>query len=254
MATGQRDAIELQSGTGVFDFRDATFVGIETILVTGTGNNSLAVSNSQFVNLAAIQLGSGADTLTVTMVAGQTMDLSAKTPSLGLVETWNNTGSGNVMATGAQFNLINYLVMSNSNLTLTSTSTRLAGMVDGELVGVASVTLAATTAGQTLDVGTQTEGLRLNGSTFADTVRGGSGNDSIASLSGADNIAGGAGNDVIALSTAASMAGVIIDGGTNGLSGDRDTLLIAGAGTIDLTTATLTGIESIRNGISGDTV
>ena len=253
---GQRDTIELQSGSGVHDFTGAKVSGIESLVTLGTTNEVVVLTAAQFSDLDRIQLGAGSDILSVRLSAGGSIDTTTRVRSWTGIETFAIDGfSGAISMTGAQFDQVTSIALAGpADLRLTSGSARLTAMTDAQLQGVTHVTLAATAHGQVIDLGPQSEAFLLDGSTFAETIRGGSGNDSLRSSGGADSLGGGAGDDILTVTAAHLVAGLVLDGGANSLTGARDVLQITGAVNQDFGLMTLTGIETLRvNTATADT-
>ena len=75
-----------------------------------------------------------------------------------------------------------------------------------------------------------------------DTIDGDSGNDTLNGQGGSDTLTGGSGNDILTWDSDDTLIG-----GAN-----RDTVLIAGAGTVDLDTMKIGGIEAINLGVGDD--
>ena len=248
----ERDVIELQGQTGTYDFTALTLVDIEAITATGSASESVLLTHAQFASLDAIQLGSGADTLTVSLAAGQTLDLRAKTLGLTGIETWTILGGGSLLMTGAQFNQVTAVnATSPTTLELTAGSARLGAMADAQLTGVGSISIrGATVTGQVLDLRNQTEGLALIGSALTDTILGGSGDDTLRSSGGPDSLSGGAGNDIFLIEPGIDIDQLKLDGGANGTVGDRDLVQLTGGLAYDLTRVTLTGIETIKTNVA----
>lgn len=248
----ERDVIELQGQTGAYDFTALTLVDIEAITATGSASESALLTHARFASLDAIQLGSGADTLTVSLAAGQTLDLRAKTLGLTGIETWTILGGGSLLMTGAQFNQVTAVnATSPTTLELTAGSARLGAMADAQLTGVGSISIrGATVTGQVLDLRNQTEGLALIGSALTDTILGGSGDDTLRSSGGPDSLSGGAGNDIFLIEPGIDIDQLKLDGGANGTVGDRDLVQLTGGLAYDLTRVTLTGIETIKTNVA----
>ena len=112
-------------------------------------------------------------------------------------------GSGNDTIVGAQNDT---LLTGGGGTDTLQVGARFNNTGDGQITGIENVTL---TAAATLDLGDQTEGFIITGSSGVDTITGGT---------GADSISAGAGNDVIIV-TASNDA--LLDGGT-----DTDTLQV----------------------------
>jgi Ca2+-binding RTX toxin-like protein len=82
-----------------------------------------------------------------------------------------------------------------------------------------------------------------------DTLTGGAGNDTILGGTGRDNINAGDDDDTISLANGDFETGEVITGGLG-----TDTLLLTSAGTVDFTTGTLTGLETLSGSLGDDTV
>lgn len=82
----------------------------------------------------------------------------------------------------------------------------------------------------------------LNGTSGADTIRGGTGNDFISGLGGADSLVGGAGDDVFAFASAKTLAAAVaVDGGM----GD-DTLQVDAGGRTQIDLSRVFNIEALH--------
>ncbi|WP_291865952.1 DUF5801 repeats-in-toxin domain-containing protein [Bradyrhizobium sp.] len=93
---------------------------------------------------------------------------------------------------------------------------------DAQFAHVENLTIAA--SGLTINLGDQTEGFTVTGSSGSDAVTAGSGNDIIDTLAGGGTVAAGAGDDRVRYY---NTAGLTLDGGANGGAGD--TLVMTGA-------------------------
>ncbi|MGY4506371.1 hypothetical protein ACVWYH_010328 [Bradyrhizobium sp. GM24.11] len=91
----------------------------------------------------------------------------------------------------------------------------------------------------------------LIGSSEANILTGGSGNDAITGGAGADTIVGGAGDDTINLANGDFAAGESIDGGAQTTA---DSIVLTNATTVDFSTGTVTGVETLTGGTGADTV
>jgi T1SS-143 domain-containing protein len=105
--------------------------------------------------------------------------------------------------------------------------------VDSQIVNVENVSMASS---GTLDLSLQSEGMNITGSTSADTIYGGLGNDVITGGAGADTIHAGDGDDTIYGMPTDSM----LDGG-NG----TDTLMVAGGLNNSLGNSAIINIENV---------
>jgi Ca2+-binding RTX toxin-like protein len=100
----------------------------------------------------------------------------------------------------------------------------------------------------------------VNGSNFNDSITGdgnanviygNGGNDGITGGAGADTLYGGDGNDTFSLANGDFAAGETIDGGANTTS---DAIVLTNATTVNFTTGTLSGLETLTGSTSNDTV
>jgi T1SS-143 domain-containing protein len=201
------DSIVLTDQTAV-DFTTGTIAGVET-LTGSSGADAVTMSAQQWGGFTTINLANdsgGNDVLNV-QVNG-TVDISAGTaPSVSNVEVGNLTGTGNadtITLTGAQLNAILIsgtidLGLGTDTINLTSHSSDLVTLgntSNASIVGVEVFSAATATGTVTFDFAAQSEGLKLVGSRFDDTITGGTGGDIIIAGGGNDLITGG-GSDVI---------------------------------------------------------
>ena len=198
---------------------------------------------SQWAGFTTIDLGAGAsDTLNV-VASGNIAALGS--PAISNVEIGNLTGtSGNdsVTLSGAQLNAIiigagtvNLGAGTGDTINLTSTSTDLntLGATDASIQGVEAISAATAAAGVTITLSGQGEAFTITGSGNADTITGGT---------GADTINAGGGNDTINLANGQFAAGELIDGGAQTTA---DAIVLTNATTVDFTTGTVTGVETL---------
>jgi Ca2+-binding RTX toxin-like protein len=108
--------------------------------------------------------------------------------------------------------------------------------------------------GVTITLSGQSEAFTLTGSAQADSITGGSGNDIITGGAAADTLAGGAGDDTFNLASGDFATGESISGGSDSGSGDRDRIVLTGTQTVDFSTGTLSGIETLTGSGGADTV
>ena len=185
--------------------------------VAGTGSSFLLPFDGNY-NLLARQTDEAgnasprSDQLTVTL------HTSTTTGSAG-DDTFNGFQGNATLSGGA----------GTDTLVLTGTSSDLNAATDDQLTGVEVITEVTAPSGVALDLHQQTDGFKVTGSSFNDTLTGSLGNDSLNSGSGNDTVLGGAGND-----TLNGMAGNdSLSGGagndmlSGGVGGDN---LIGGAG------------------------
>ena len=87
----------------------------------------------------------------------------------------------------------------SNTLLLTATSTRLNVASDSQIRNVGVISAAGARSPVTINLTTQTESFSITGSIYADTLIGGSGNDTFVGFVGGDMIVGGAGYDTFVL-------------------------------------------------------
>lgn len=103
-----------------------------------------------------------------------------------------------------------------------------------------STAAAFDAAAPILSTGSAAGATRAVGSAFGDRITGSGGNDTIEGGPGADRLSGRAGDDLFILRAGDAAPGERIDGGA-----DRDRISILGGGTVDLSGATIAGVEEI---------
>jgi VCBS repeat-containing protein len=187
------DAIVLTNQTTI-NFTTGTIVGVETL--TGSGSSdTVTMSAQQWAALSTINLaGGGSDALTVN-VSGSVNISAASATTVSNTETGSLTGSGGadtITLTGAQLDAI--LIGSGTinlgggtdTIVLTSTSNDLNGLNDAGLSSVEAISAAGATAGVKVNLANQSEAFAVTGSGFADTLVGGTTNDTLTGGAGAD--------------------------------------------------------------------
>ncbi|MCA0404937.1 MAG: hypothetical protein LCH39_02135 [Proteobacteria bacterium] len=237
---GGADVINTGGGNDTVTYR-----GTESTINGGTGTNTLVLSNVTFVNLGNSDQTNG-DAVNVSNF--QNVDGSALGASLTLTGSSNtNTligGSGNDTIDGAGgADTIN---AGNGNDTVTErgAETAIDGGSGNDLVviaagsGVTSVNLSVSagsdqTTGDTVsvvnfesfDASALSAALVVTGSSAANTISTGAGDDTIAGNGGADIISAGGGNDTVTYTNAEAS----IDGGTG-----TNTLIMSTGATVNL--------------------
>ncbi len=232
LKAGVTDAITVKLGADVGSNDDNVVNG-----GAGMANTDLTVTATDpdsFDSTTGITGGTGTDTITITMVAAGTADISGSTGIDVLNVIDYTTGADIVVTAGAN--------------------------------GSTPLTVNATTqdSGETMDFNGQnsTVGVTINAGAGADSLDGGAGGDTIngnagidtidgqanSAVTGADNISAGAGNDIINVSTAESefsnssttaLVTDTVDGGAG-----TDTLAFGAVAT--LTKAELANISNIE--------
>ena len=102
---------------------------------------------------------------------------------------------------------------------------------------------------ENVDASGSSTAVTLTGSSGANTLKGGAGADTITGGAGADTLTGGGGNDTFNLANGDFAAGESIDGG-----GNTDSIVLTNTTTVDFTTGTVTGVETINGSSGNDTV
>jgi large repetitive protein len=193
------------SVAGTNDLTGVIITSIEN-LAAGNGGQTVTMTASQFIGFSNINMGNGTDTLNVNVTG--TVDISSNNiPSITNVENRNLTGSaGNdsITLTGTQLNTFTLIDLGGGTdtINLTSTSSGLNSLSDTGLQGVEVISAAGVLGGAVINLGNQSDGFTITGSTI--------GGDNITGSSGADIINTGGGGDVINGFIGADT----IDGGT----------------------------------------
>ncbi|MDB5707151.1 MAG: hypothetical protein JWN66_4267, partial [Sphingomonas bacterium] len=225
--------------------------GLDKLYGEGTDDLLVIDSASDLIAGEVYDGGAGSDTLSLT--GGGTFDLS--TVSLVSVERLDNI-YGTAVLTTAQ--LASFTYLSGTISFATTGAVTLGGSYN-------NVTFLLNAGGNTIDASTASSGIRVIGSVVGesitgsgyadqleggggiDTINGGGGDDTLRGGAGADIVNGGSGNDVILFDSASDLAaGEQIDGGA-----DFDLIRLSSFGgsiALNLTTATMTGIEGIDTG------
>ncbi|MGE0503572.1 MAG: DUF5801 repeats-in-toxin domain-containing protein [Rhizobiaceae bacterium] len=221
--------------TGTFgNFAASTFSGVEHIAVTtGSVADNITLTAQQWANLDSIDLGNGANTVTV-QLGGPAGDISGlglpAISNVNSVELNGTTGNDSITLTGEQLNAFTSIALSSGTdtISITSTSAGLNGMSDGNLSGVETISASTAAAGVTIDLSSQSaEGFVVTGSNFADTLIGGAKVDFITGGEGNDFLYGG-GEDDRYLFRFTGDGHDTIDETTGG--GNNDTISIAASG------------------------
>src|SRR5262249_36555214 len=155
------------------DFTTGAVTGVET-LTGSTGGDTVTMTAAQFAGFNAINTGGGTDTLIVNI--NGTVDISSgNNPTLTSLETVSLNGSaGNdtITLTGAQLNGFTKIDLGGgtNTINLTSTSTGLNGLSDVNLANVVAISATGAAAGVVINLGNQSEGFTITGSSNADTI------------------------------------------------------------------------------------
>jgi Ca2+-binding RTX toxin-like protein len=196
--TGSSGADIINAGAGndtIIGFVGADTInggpGYDTIVLTATSADLNSASDAQIVNVEAVSAA--------TATSGVTINLHHQT------EGFTITGSSYAdVLTGGSGNdaFVGFVGADTINggpgydtIKLTATSPDLNSASDAQIVNVEAISAATAATGVIIDLHNQTEGFRITGSKFSDTLIGGSGNDSLAGGSGDDTLTGGGGND-----------------------------------------------------------
>ena len=248
------DAIVLQ-GAGTYDFSAGSLSSIET-LTGSSGADAVTMTASQFTGITAINLGGGTDSLTVNVSGAQ--NLSAATfPTVSNTESVILQGSAaadTVTLSGAEANVFTKIDLGGSadTLVLTSTSTGLNSLSNGNLVNVETISAAGAAAGVSINLANQSEGFTIIGSAHADTFTGGSAADTFNLAEGdftaGKSITGNGGIDTIALTS----AGASYDLSAGTIASIENVTGSAGSETLTLTSGQLLSLSSIDMGAGSD--
>ena len=111
-------------------------------------------------------------------------------------------------------------------------------------------TASIVTGFENVDASTVSSAVILTGSSAANTLKGGFGADAITGGAGADTLSGASGNDTFNLTNGDFAAGELIDGS----GGTGDAIVLTNATSVDFTTGTVTGIETLIGSSGSDTV
>ena len=216
--TGSTGADDIDAGAG-----NDTIVGFgagdvvdgganyDTLILAATSAALNNAANGAFVNVEAVS-AAGA-------IAGVVLDLGKQSDGFDIAGSAQadtiigSTGADDIDAGAGNDTIVGFIgadsVDGGANtdtLTLAATSAALNAASDGNLVNVEIVSAAAALIGVVLNLGNQSDGFAIIGSSQGDTVTGstgadvinaGSGNDTVIANSGNDVVDGGAGNDVM---------------------------------------------------------
>jgi len=197
----------------------------------GIGNDTITLSDNHFITGESIDGGSDDDEL----ILGSAITVDFTIGTLTGLETLTGSSSADVVTiSGAQlnqFNMIDFNAGTTDTLSITSTSTGLNSLSNANLSNLEIITATTAGAGVVLDLSAQTEDFDITGSSFADTLSGGNGNDTF-------NLANGDFD-----------AGESIDG-----NGGTDEIILTDATTVDFTTGTLLDLELLTGSLGNDDV
>ena len=246
------DTIDGGGGADVISSGDGNdtvyYYGAETSIDGGNGTNTLILRAATTVNLANADQTSG-DTTTVANF--QNVDASSLAIGVSLTgsaganmltggagnDTIDGGGGADVIATGGGDDIVTYhgtetSIDAGSGVdTLVMVATGGTTAVNFSVTAGSDQTTGDTTAVanfENLDASALTTGITVTGSTSANVITTGSGNDTIDGNGGGDTINAGAGNDTVAYWGTETS----IDGGTG-----NNTLLMKVAGTVNLASA-----------------
>lgn len=202
------------------------------------GNDTFNLANGDYS--AAEVIDGGADIDNITFTNATTINFTTGTLT-SIEELFGSAGSDVVTITGAQLNNFTNINFNagTDTLNITSTSTGLNALANGNLQGLENISAASAAAFVTIDLSNQTEAFTITGSAFDDFIRSGT---------GVDVINGGNGNDTIYLANGDFGVGESLTGGAN-----TDNITFTNATTVNFTTGTLATIE-VLNGSGGNDV
>jgi Ca2+-binding RTX toxin-like protein len=186
---------------------------IDTIVLTATSTDLNQAADNNILNIEAVSAAGAA--------AAVTINLSSQSDGFTITGSGYNdtiTGSSNAdkINAGAGNDTIKEFVGADvvdggtgtDTISLTATSTDLNSAIDENIIGVENISAAGATVGVTINLSSQSDGFTITGSGYDDTITGssvadiinaGDGNDTIKEFVGADVVDGGDGNDTIAL-------------------------------------------------------
>ena len=214
---GSAQADFLKSGSGADTFIGTSGVdtidggfGDDKLVITDDLNN---ITNAQLVNVESIS-AAGA-------TSGLIINLGAQNERLNITgSAWSDTVSGGIgvdwISTGGGDDVIKGFASADTVnggegfdlLTLTATSTSLNSATDLQLVNVEAVSAVGATGPVNMNLAMQTEGFRITGGNYSDTLKGGASDDSFYGFSGSDYVDGGKGVDTLFIqSTSANLNG-----------------------------------------------
>ncbi|WP_370209305.1 Ig-like domain-containing protein [Bradyrhizobium ottawaense] len=224
--TGSTGADRIAAGNG-----NDTIAGAQndTLLDGGAGTDTLQVnanftstSNSQIANIENVNLTTAVTLNLSNQTEGFTITGSSGADSI-------TAGAGNDTILGAQNDT---LLNGGAGTDTLQVGANFTSTSNGQIVNIETVTLATAV---TLNLSNQTEGFTITGSGSSDTITGGT---------GADTISAGGGNDTINLADGQFTSGESIDGGSG-----SDTIVLTNAATIDFTTGSVTGVETLSGSV-----
>jgi hypothetical protein len=209
------DTIVLTTTALPANFTNGTVTNVETLTGSG-GGDTVFVNIPQLNGFTTIDLAGGTDFLNIEVVGNQNVvGETLATISSNNVILIDSVGADTLTISGTQLNAIlgtiGFANGGSDTLNLTSTSTDLNGLSDGNLSGLEIISAATAGAGVTISVASQTEGFTIIGSANADTLTGGGGADIITGSGGADTINVGGGNlNVVSYSTDSEFGDTIL--------------------------------------------
>ncbi len=215
LGSDQSDYIKGGAGADIFigssgmDTVDGGF-GEDRLVLTSDLNN---ITNAQLVSIETI---SAADA-----VRGLTINLVAQNERINVIgSAFSDTVTGGVgldiISSGGGDDVIKGFSSADTidggagfdTLVLTVTSTNLNSATDSQLTNVEAISAIGSTLGVNISLTAQTEGFKLTGSAYSDTLRGGAGDDQFYGFNGSDIVDGGKGADTLLLqATSANLNG-----------------------------------------------
>jgi hypothetical protein len=242
-------------GSSGADFIDGGF-GEDILYVKGDLKN---ITNAQITNVESI---SAADAQ-----SGVTINLGAQNEKFTLTGSafadilTGGVGSDFISGGGGDDNFMGFAGADTIDggagfdlLALSVTSSSLNSATDIQIRNVEAITAASATAGVNINLSNQTEGFQITGSDTPDTIKGGSGDDTIFSFNGTDFIDGGRGFDTLKVLKSSNNLNGASDsqitnfeevsaldasaGVTINLSNQNESLIIVGSNYSDILTGT----------------
>jgi Ca2+-binding RTX toxin-like protein len=248
--------------------------GTNTLVLSETSHDLNNAANDRLISVQIVTAAAAAAAVTISL-ANQTEGFSIIGSAFADVltggmgnDTFQGMTDGDVLNGGA----------GTDTLRLTATSAPVNGASDAQIVNVEAITFSGAVAAVNLDLSQQSDGFTVTGTNHADTIRGstgadtlntGSGNDLIVGFVGMDRLNGGSGTDTLqitatsvdlnnatnaqlssieAVSAASAAQAVVIN-----LSNQSEGFALTGSAFADVLTGGA-GSDTIQAGAGDDTI
>jgi Ca2+-binding RTX toxin-like protein len=258
LLSATNNSIDLQGGTN-------------TINLTSTSTNFNSATDEQIANVQNVTASGATGSVTI--------DLSSQTEGFnitgsGFADTITGSAGVDSITGGAGNDTIKGFTTGDTviggadtdTIALTATSTALNSASDTQIDGVENISAAGATAGVTINLSSQTEGFSITGTSYADSITGGAGNDTINKYTAGDTVTGGAGTDTLSLikgfgnnvtDAQLNEIEVVVAGASTGyinLSNQTESFTIVGRSTNGTDISGGAGNDTITGGSSYDTI